>query len=107
MRLVGVLAALVEHPQDLRGLDPCESLSAEQNAEFSLTENFAESEVDGYPAVRVDVASQSCGLIVWVSNEQTLGMDFTRVSKHAPGKGDPCGFAEQVTRDVIERLPDA
>lgn len=70
-------------------------------------DNFAESEVGGYPAVRVDFATQSCGLIVGVSDEQTLSMDFTRISSQAPGKGNPCGFAEQVMGDVVKRLPDA
>lgn len=70
-------------------------------------DTFAETTVDGYPGVRVDFATQSCGLIVGVSNEQTLHMEFTRVSSSAPGKGDPCGFAEQVMGDVIMRLPDA
>lgn len=147
------LSPPVEHPKDLRGLDPCELLSPEEKAEFSLTEpgqrdvsqwgeetclllgpvvvigfspdttvgkgldqayeskdrfdNFAVSEVDGYPAVRVDFASLSCGLIVGVSDEQTLGMEFSRIGQQAPGNGDPCGFAEQVMGDVIKRLPDA
>lgn len=70
-------------------------------------DNFAESNVDGYPAARVDFATQSCGLIVGVSNEQTLGMEFTRVSSQAPGKGDPCGFAESVMGEVIKNLPAA
>lgn len=73
----------------------------------NMFDNFAESEVDGYPAVRVDFAAQSCGLIVGVSDEQTLHMEFTRVSSQAPGNGDPCGFAEQVMGEVIKRLPDA
>ena len=70
-------------------------------------DNFAESNIEGYPAVRVNFATQSCGLIVGVSNEQTLHMEFTRVSPDAPGKGDPCGFAESVMADVIKNLPDA
>lgn len=72
-----------------------------------LFDNFEPSEVDGYPAVRVDFATQSCGLIVGVSDEQTLGFDMTRVSADAPGKGDPCGFAEAVMSDVLENVPDA
>jgi hypothetical protein len=70
-------------------------------------DNFAETDVDGYPAVRVDFATQSCGLIAGVSDTQTLSMEFTRVSPNAPGKGDPCGFAESVMGDVIKNLPDA
>lgn len=70
-------------------------------------DNFAESSIDGYPAVRVDFATQSCALIVGVSDEQTLSMEFTRVSAQAPGGGDPCGFAESVMSGVIKNLPDA
>jgi hypothetical protein len=69
-------------------------------------DNFDESEVDGYPAVRVDFAAELCGVIVGVSDEQTLRMDFTRVTVQAPGKGDPCGFVESVLSDVIKNLPD-
>jgi hypothetical protein len=143
----------VKNPKDLRGVDPCELLSAEQQAELDLTglgeksisewgeegckwlgsivgiildpnttlgdglerayrnknsfDNFAESNVDAYPAVRINFATQSCGLIVGVSDEQTLHMEFTRVSPNAPGKGDPCGFAETVMGEVIKNLPDA
>ena len=70
-------------------------------------DNFAETSIDGYPAVRVNFATQSCGLIAGVSDEQTLHMEFTRVSPNAPGKGDPCGFAESVMGEVIKNLPDA
>jgi hypothetical protein len=70
-------------------------------------ENFAETTVDGYPAVRVNFATQICSLIVGVSDTQTLGMDFARVSSSAPGRGDPCGFAESVLGEVIKNLPDA
>lgn len=68
-------------------------------------DNFEESSVDGHPAVRVNFATQSCGLIVGVSEEQTLSMDFTRVSSQAPGLNDPCGFAESVAGMVLENLP--
>lgn len=147
------LSPPVEHPKDLRGIDPCEFLTPEQKAALRLTEpgerdispwgeekcflkgsvvtigfspntklgegldqayrakdsfdNFAESEVDGYPAARVNVATQLCGVIVGVSDEQTLNMSFGRVSSDAPGSGDPCGFAESVMGDVIKNLPDA
>jgi hypothetical protein len=57
--------------------------------------------------VRVNFATQLCGVIVGVSDEQTLNMSFGRVSSDAPGKGDPCGFAESVMADVIKNLPDA
>lgn len=70
-------------------------------------ERFEPSEVDGYPAVRVDFATQICDLIVGVSDEQTLSMGIARVSPNAPGKGDPCGFAESVMADVLRNLPDA
>jgi hypothetical protein len=70
-------------------------------------DNFEPSEVDGYPAVRVDFTTQSCGLFVGVSDEQTLHMELTRVSPDAPGKGDPCGFAESIMSDVLENLPGA
>jgi hypothetical protein len=146
-------APAVENPKDLRGVDPCELLTPEQLAAFSMTgpgqkdtsewgeaecdwkgsvvaiglspdttlgdgldrayrnqnnfDNFAVSEVDGYPAVRVNFATQSCGLIAGVSDEQTLSMEFTRVSPNAPGEGDPCEFAETVMGAVIKNLPDA
>lgn len=70
-------------------------------------DNFEESSVDGYPAVRVDFATQSCGLIVGVSDEQTLSMEFTRVSSKAPGLNDPCGFAETIAAMVLKNLPAA
>lgn len=70
-------------------------------------DNFAESNVDGYPAVRVNFATQSCALIVGVSDEQTLTMELTRVSSDAPGRGDPCAFAESVAAEVMKNLPDA
>ncbi|TDV45569.1 DUF3558 domain-containing protein [Actinophytocola oryzae] len=70
-------------------------------------DNFAETNVDGYPGVRVNFATQSCALIMGVSNEQTLNMELTRVSANAPGKGDPCGFAEEIMSEVIRNLPDA
>jgi hypothetical protein len=70
-------------------------------------DNFAPSEVDEYPAARINFATQSCGLIVGVADDQTLHMEFTRVSPDAPGSGDPCGFAESVMGDVIKNLPDA
>jgi hypothetical protein len=70
-------------------------------------DNFAESNVDGYPAVRINFATQSCGLIAGVSDEQTLNMEFTRVSPEAPGRGDPCAFAESVMGAAIRNLPDA
>jgi hypothetical protein len=69
--------------------------------------NFEPSEIDGYPAVRVNFVTQSCDLIVGVSDEQTLSMGITRVSPDAPGKGDPCGFAESVMSDVLKNVPDA
>lgn len=147
------LAPPVENPKNLRGVDPCQLLTSEQQSQLSLTgsakkdtslwgeekcvwfgsvvgmvlspettsgeglekayraknnfDNFAESTVDGYPAVRVDFATQSCGLVVGVSDTQTLHMEFTRVSSSAPGDGDPCGFAESVLGEVIKTLPDA
>lgn len=147
------LSPPVEHPKNLRGVDPCELLTPTQETELGLTkpgdrdtsqwgeegcgldgpvvslgfspnttlgdgldrayrakanfENFQPSEVDGYPAVRVNFAAQSCGLIVGVSDDQTLNMELTRVSPDAPGKGDPCGFAESIMSDVLTNLPDA
>lgn len=147
------LSPPVRNPKELRGIDPCQLLTQEQQAELSLTgsaekgvslwgeeeckwfgsvvgiilspettggegmeevyrarnnfENFAESDIDGYPAARINFASQSCGLIAGVSDTQTLLMEFTRVSSSAPGKGDPCGFAESVMGEVIKTLPDA
>jgi hypothetical protein len=73
----------------------------------NIFDNFAETSIDGYPAVRINFATQSCGLIAGVSDEQTLNMEFTRVSADAPGRGDPCGFAESVMGEVIKNLPDA
>lgn len=70
-------------------------------------DNFAASNVDDYPAVRINFATQSCGLIVGVANDQTLHMEFTRVSPDAPGRDNPCGFAESVLSGVIKNLPDA
>ena len=55
----------------------------------------------------VAVATQSCGLIATVSDKQTLNMEVTRVSAQAPGRGDPCGFAESVMGAAIKNLPDA
>jgi hypothetical protein len=145
------LAPLVEHPKNLRGVDPCQLVTPNQLFELGFTapgkkgtsywgepdcswpgsvvaigfapnttlgleqayrsknnfDNFAPSSVDDYPAVRINFATQSCGLIVGVADEQTLHMEFTRVSPDAPGLGDPCGFAESVMGDVIRNLPDA
>jgi hypothetical protein len=70
-------------------------------------DNFEVSSVDGYPAVRVNFATQLCGVIVGVSDDQALSVDFGRVSSQAPGLNDPCGFAETVAGMVLENLPDA
>lgn len=68
-------------------------------------DNFAESSVDGYPAVRVDFATQLCRVIVGVAEDQTLHVDFGRVSGKDPAYQDPCGFAESVAGMVLESLP--
>jgi len=100
--LAGSVVALGFSPNTTLGDGLDQAYRAKNNFE-----SFEPSEVDGYPAVRVDFATQSCGLIVGVSDEQTLNMELTRVSSKAPGKGDPCGFAESVMGDVLKNLPDA
>lgn len=100
--LAGSVVALGFSPDTTLGEGLDQAYRARNNFD-----NFEPSEVDGYPAVRVDFATQSCGLIVGVSDEQTLGFELTRVSPNAPGKGDPCGFAESVMADVLKNLPDA
>lgn len=91
-------------------LSPNTTLGDGLDRAYRNKENFDEfevSDVDGYPSVRVDFATQSCGLIAGISDEQTLSMEFTRVSPDAPGKGDPCEFAESVMGEIIANLPDA
>lgn len=100
--LAGPVVTVSFSPNTITG----EGLDQAYRAKNSF-DNFAESNIDGYPAVRVNFATQSCGLIVGLSDAQTLSVGFTRVSPDAPGRGDPCGFAESVVGEVIKNLPDA
>ncbi|MDQ3786338.1 MAG: DUF3558 domain-containing protein [Actinomycetota bacterium] len=70
-------------------------------------DNFEESEVDGYPAVRTDFATQVCSIVVGVADNQALTVHYTRMASDSPGKGDPCSFAESITSTVLTNLPDA
>lgn len=146
------LAPRIENPRDLRGIDPCQLLTAQQLAELTLTEpgakedlpwgeqmcgwqnsnlsialgpdtrgdgleetyrrkddfdNFAISTVDGYPAVRVNAATQICTVVVGLADDQALFVDFGRVTGEDPAYRDPCGFAETVAGLVLANLPAA
>jgi hypothetical protein len=68
-------------------------------------DNFEVSSVGDYPAVRVDFASQGCGVIVGVADDQTVTVHFGRVTGKDPAYEDPCGFAESVAAMVLENLP--
>jgi hypothetical protein len=70
-------------------------------------DNFAESTVDGYPAVRVNFFTQGCSVFVGVADDQVLFVDFGRVTGKDPALRDPCGFAENVAGMVLANLPAA
>ena len=44
-------------------------------------------------------------MIVGVADDQTLHVDFGRVTGDDPAYEDPCGFAESVAAMVLENLP--
>lgn len=70
-------------------------------------DNFAESDVDGHPTVRVNVFSAGCSLFVGVADDQALFVDFVRVTGKDPAYRDPCGFAEKIAGMVLSNLPAA
>ncbi|MCP2261376.1 Protein of unknown function (DUF3558) [Streptoalloteichus tenebrarius] len=67
--------------------------------------NFQPSEVDGYPAVRLEAVTQSCALAVGVAADQQFHVNFGRITGRDPRYRDPCGFAESVARMVLANLP--
>jgi len=146
------LSPPVANPKNLRGIDPCDLLTAAQLPELDadgpgeqgtskwgerdcLWENhifslslapdtkhdgldgsyrerdrqfdFVPSEVTGYPAVRVNIATTFCAVIVGVADDQSLLVSYGPVAPDAPGTGDPCGFAESVAAMVLANLPTA
>lgn len=71
------------------------------------SDNFAPTQVDGYPAARVDEQSTLCRVEVGLSEDQSVEINYSKRGGDAPEMQDPCGYAEKIAGEVLKNVPDA
>lgn len=71
------------------------------------TDNFAPTEVDGYPAARVDQQSDLCRIEVGVSDTTSVAINYFKYSGGTPEMQDPCGYAEKIASEALKNIPAA
>lgn len=72
-----------------------------------ITDNFTRTEVDGYPAARVDEQSDLCRVEVGVSDTTSFSVNYYKYSGDSPEMQDPCGYAEKIASEVLKNIPNA
>ncbi|MCP2259161.1 Protein of unknown function (DUF3558) [Streptoalloteichus tenebrarius] len=70
-------------------------------------DNSAETVVSGYPGLRFNQVSLSCGVYVGVADNQVFSADVTVFREVRPEYKDRCVFAEKVAGMVLSNLPIA
>ncbi|GAB3283090.1 DUF3558 domain-containing protein [Parasphingorhabdus pacifica] len=71
------------------------------------SDNFQPTEVDGYPAARVDEQSTLCRVEVGIADDQAVAINYSKRGGDAPELQDPCGYAEKIASEALKNIPDA
>lgn len=70
-------------------------------------DNFAPTEVAGYPAAQVNFSDTLCTVMTGVSDEQSVDVYYAKNSGGTPEMDDPCGYAKKIAAEVIKNVPAA
>lgn len=70
-------------------------------------DNFAPTEVTGYPAAQVDAASSLCTVMTGVADDQAIDIYFAKNSAQSPEMDDACGYAKKIAGEALKNVPAA
>lgn len=71
------------------------------------SDNFTPTQVDGYPAARIDAQSVVCRVEVGIAEDQSVEINYSKFGGTDPEMQDPCGYAEKIASEVLKNIPNA
>jgi uncharacterized protein DUF3558 len=71
------------------------------------SDNFKQTQVDGYQGARVDEQSNLCRIELAIADDQSLEINYFKNAGGTPEMNDPCSFAEKITSEALKNIPNA
>ncbi|WP_243791518.1 DUF3558 domain-containing protein [Saccharopolyspora gloriosae] len=77
------------------------------NARRDNFDNFAPTEVAGYPAAQINADSSVCTVAAGIADDQSIEVFYAKNAGGTPEMDDACGYAKKITAEVIKNIPSA